>query len=138
MSKSAVTTRRIASVTCGVRRLSDGFPINTHWQLPDGTMKQVWATPGENLLDVAIDNGIDEDQQGMFGMCGGACCCSTCHVILDPAVYDNMTEVTEDEEDLLDYVKGLTETSRLACQLYVHESMKDTVIELPPEVVDLR
>ena len=73
------------------RKLSDGFPIAVHFQLPDGTVQQAWATPGEILLDVAIDNGIDEQMQGMFGMCGGAVCCSTCHVMLDDEVYDGTT-----------------------------------------------
>ena len=87
------------------RYASDGFPIEVHWKLPDGTTKAVWATPGENLLDIAIDNQIDEETQGQFGMCGGACCCSTCHVILDEQVYANMNEATEDEDDILDYDK---------------------------------
>ena len=52
-----------------------------------GRLKSTWATPGEMMLDVAIDNAIDEDMHGMFGMCGGGMCCSTCHVILDNEVY---------------------------------------------------
>ena len=68
-------------------KLQSSFPIEVHWQLPDGSMKSCWATPGEMMYDVAIDNSIDEDMSGMFGVCGGGMCCSTCHVILDQEVY---------------------------------------------------
>ena len=120
-----------------IRRQSS-FPIPLTWHLSNGSTKQTWATPGENLLDHAIDNSIDEEQDGYFGMCGGAVCCSTCHVILDENVYDGLDQCTEEEDDLLDYVKPLTTTSRLACCIEVVDAMDGTVIKLPESVVDLR
>ena len=90
------------------------------------------------MLDVAIDNSIDEDMQGMFGMCGGGMCCSTCHVILDAEVYENTPPATEDEDDLLDYINGLTTTSRLACCVRISSHMAEKVIQLPEEITDLR
>merc|ERR1711912_438 len=118
-------------------RTESSFPIEVHWKLPDGTLKSSWATPGEMMLDVAIDNSIDEDMNGMFGVCGGGMCCSTCHVILDQEVYDNITPPTEDEDDLLDYIPGLTKTSRLACCVRISKNMEEKVIVLPEEVADL-
>ena len=120
------------------RNVNDGFPISFNFKLTNGEVKQVWATPGENLLDVAIDNGVDEAQNGFFGICGGGVCCSTCHVILEENVYDSLDPATDDEDDLLDYVKALTQTSRLACCLNVNVEMNETTITLPEEVVDLR
>ena len=90
------------------------------------------------MLDVAIDNSIDEDMNGMFGVCGGGMCCSTCHVILDPEVYDSIDPATEDEDDLLDYIKNLTHTSRLACCVRITGDMNEKIIELPDEITDMR
>ena len=68
------------------------------------------AREGESLLDVAHNNGID-----LEGACESSLACSTCHVILEPAIYDSLGEPCEEEEDLLDLAYGLTHTSRLGC-----------------------
>jgi ferredoxin len=38
-------------------------------------------------------------------------------------VYDSLPEPSEDEEDMLDMAFGLTETSRLGCQITVSEEL---------------
>lgn len=70
----------------------------------------VLAREGESLLDVAHNNGID-----LEGACESSLACSTCHIILEPAIYDSLGEPCEEEEDLLDLAYGLTHTSRLGC-----------------------
>jgi ferredoxin len=70
----------------------------------------VLAREGESLLDVAHNNGID-----LEGACESSLACSTCHVILEPTIYDSLGEPCEEEEDLLDLAYGLTHTSRLGC-----------------------
>lgn len=57
--------------------------------------------------------------------------CSTCHVVLDPKVYDKLDEPVEEEEDLLDLAYGLTHTSRLGCQVKVSKDMEGMVVKLP-------
>jgi len=42
-----------------------------------------------------------------------------------------MPEASEDEEDMLDMAFGLTETSRLSCQLTVTPDMEGAVWEMP-------
>jgi ferredoxin len=42
-----------------------------------------------------------------------------------------LPEPSEDEEDMLDMAFGLTNTSRLACQIDVREDMNGEVIRLP-------
>lgn len=59
------------------------------------------------------------------------CACSTCHVILTPDLYDKLPEPSDDEEDMLDMAFGLTETSRLGCQIVVTEEMEGIVLEMP-------
>ncbi|PVH99275.1 ferredoxin [Periconia macrospinosa] len=82
---------------------------------------------GDNLLDIALENDIE-----MEGACGGSCACSTCHVIVeDDAMYDKMEEPTDDENDMLDLAFGLTETSRLGCQLKMSKELDGLVVKLP-------
>jgi ferredoxin-2, mitochondrial len=66
------------------------------------------------------------------GACGGSCACSTCHVIVEDAdMYDRMPEPDDDENDMLDLAFGLTETSRLGCQVKMTRDLDGLVVRLP-------
>jgi 2Fe-2S ferredoxin len=93
----------------------------------DGHSVQVEAPLGQSLLEVAHQNGLDE----LEGACEGSLACSTCHVIVDPAWYDVLTEPTEDENDMLDLAFGLKPTSRLGCQIFIRPELDGLVVRLP-------
>ena len=86
----------------------------------------VLAREGESLLEVAHNNGIE-----LEGACESSLACSTCHVILESEIYDELEEPCEEEEDLLDLAYGLTHTSRLGCQVKVTRDMEGMVVKLP-------
>ncbi len=86
--------------------------------------REVEVPPGTTILDAALDNDIDLDHN-----CGGNCACSTCHVIVEEGM-ENLSEISEDEEDMLDSAVGLTLTSRLACQCEVKGDIK---VRIPPK-----
>ncbi|KAF8995264.1 hypothetical protein BDQ17DRAFT_1330679 [Cyathus striatus] len=98
------------------------------------------TAPNLLTLPVVQHSGIDrpelgtgikitfEDSKGNLtraveaGACGGSIACSTCHIILPTHIYDTLPEADDDENDMLDMAFGLTDTSRLGCQLsIVHE-----------------
>ncbi|KAK0814726.1 mitochondrial matrix iron-sulfur protein [Friedmanniomyces endolithicus] len=82
---------------------------------------------GDNLLDIAQAHDLE-----MEGACGGSCACSTCHVIVqDEAMYEKMEEPSDDENDMLDLAFGLTETSRLGCQVVMGKALDGLVVKLP-------
>ena len=82
---------------------------------------------GDNLLDIAQANDLE-----MEGACGGSCACSTCHVIVDDeAYYEKMEEPDDDENDMLDLAFGLTETSRLGCQVKMSKELDGLKVRLP-------
>ncbi|KAH0393006.1 hypothetical protein KCU89_g12867, partial [Aureobasidium melanogenum] len=56
----------------------------------------------------------------------------TCHVIVsDPDMFDKMEEPDDDENDMLDLAFGLTETSRLGCQVKMSKELDGLVVKLP-------
>ncbi len=88
--------------------------------------KEVLAREGETLLEVAHNNQIE-----LEGACAQSLACSTCHVVLEEAIYDALEPAVEEEEDLLDLAYGLTLTSRLGCQVKVNRSMEGMTVKLP-------
>ena len=97
--------------------------------LKDGSRKEVEAPLGLSVLEIAHRNHVDVE-----GACEGSLACSTCHVIVDAGWYKKLTTATEDEEDMLDLAFGLTETSRLGCQIIMTEALDGLVVTLPAGV----
>ncbi|CAJ2506478.1 Uu.00g006080.m01.CDS01 [Anthostomella pinea] len=88
---------------------------------------KIAVSKGDNLLDIAQANDLE-----MEGACGGSCACSTCHVIVtDEDYYEKMPEPEDDENDMLDLAFGLTETSRLGCQVVMTKELDGLRVKLP-------
>ncbi len=92
----------------------------------DGTRRAVDAPVGLSVLEIAHKHGIDIE-----GACEGSLACSTCHIIIDAEWYEMLKEATEDEEDMLDLAFGLTQTSRLGCQIIMTEELDGLTVRLP-------
>lgn len=92
----------------------------------DGHEKVVKAPNGISLLEVAHKNEIP-----LEGACEGSLACSTCHVVVDDAFYDQLPKATDDEEDMLDLAFGLTHTSRLGCQIMMNDGLDGLKVKLP-------
>ncbi|XP_075255966.1 adrenodoxin-like isoform X2 [Convolutriloba macropyga] len=94
------------------------------------------AKIGANLYDVVLDNDIDLDG---FGACEGTMACVTCHLIFDKKSFDRIKDpASEDELDMLDMALGLSETSRLGCQVHVESWMDGISIKVPADSNDAR
>jgi len=52
-------------------------------------------------------------------------------VIVDSEWYELLKDATEDEEDMLDLAFGLTQTSRLGCQIIMTEELDGLTVSLP-------
>ncbi len=95
---------------------------------PNGNHREVEAEIGDTLLTVAHKNDIDIE-----GACEGVLACSTCHLIVDPDWYGKLMPADDDEDDMLDLAFGLTQTSRLGCQIEVTDELDGLVVSLPVE-----
>ena len=94
----------------------------------DGNELTVEAPLGNTILDIAHANDIDIE-----GSCEGCMACSTCHVVVEPDWYKKLSAPSEDEEDMLDLVFGLTRTSRLGCQIEITKEIDGLRVQLPSE-----
>jgi 2Fe-2S ferredoxin len=94
--------------------------------LRDGSKREIAAEAGENLMNLARNNGLDVE-----GACDGAMACSTCHMIVDPAWIKKLPPPVEDETDMLDLAPGLTKTSRLGCQIKMTDALNGLTVKLP-------
>ncbi|KAL4609134.1 adrenodoxin-like [Arapaima gigas] len=101
----------------------------------DGTKLSVKGAVGDSLLDLVINQNLDIDG---FGACEGTLACSTCHVILDEEVYNKLGPISDEEMDMLDLAYGLTDTSRLGCQICLTKSLEGITVRVPESVVDIR
>ena len=93
---------------------------------PDGSRKEVDAPLGLSVMEIAHKHDID-----LEGACEGSLACSTCHVIVAPEWYGKLKPAKEDEEDMLDLAFGLTQTSRLGCQIIITEELDGLTVTLP-------
>ncbi|KAK3221132.1 hypothetical protein Dsin_015102 [Dipteronia sinensis] len=66
------------------------------------------------------------------GACEGSLACSTCHVIvMDMDYYNKLEDPTDEENDMLDLAFGLTESSRLGCQIVAKPELDGIRVAIP-------
>lgn len=97
---------------------------------PDNTRVTIDAEVGQSLLDIAHHNGLNDDLEGA---CEGSLACSTCHVVVSSKGYNLLPEASEEEEDMLDLAFGLTNTSRLGCQIIMTDELDGLEVTIPSE-----
>ena len=83
--------------------------------------KEVEVPVGASILQASQEGGLPEGYA-----CGGVCACSTCHVYVKKGG-ELLSEMEDDENDILDKAFDVRSTSRLGCQARIE---KDGVIEV--------
>jgi len=86
---------------------------------------------GESVVDIS-----KRYEQSIEAACEQSLSCSTCHIILDEETYNSLEKPREDEEDLLDLTHGLTNTSRLGCQIKISKLLEGKTLIIPSESKD--
>ncbi len=93
----------------------------------DGTETKVEANNGLSVMQAAVNNGVP----GIVAECGGACCCATCHVHVDPEWYAKLPELKDNEKEMLEFAIDPKETSRLGCQIKITDELDGLVVYTP-------
>jgi 2Fe-2S ferredoxin len=78
----------------------------------------------QSILDVALNSDVDLDHA-----CGGACACTTCHVVVKRGE-ELLSPIEDEESDKLDEAADLTLHSRLGCQAQIVKP-GEIVVEIP-------
>ena len=94
----------------------------------DGCEIEISDASGRNLMELAVENGVD----GIVGECGGQAMCATCHVYVEEKWMDKIPARSDIEDELLECVEGdLKDNSRLCCQIILDETTDGICIEVP-------
>ncbi|XP_042760086.1 adrenodoxin, mitochondrial [Panthera pardus] len=125
---------RTLSVSAPARSSSED-KITVHFVNRDGETLTAKGKVGDSLLDVVVENNLDIDG---FGACEGTLACSTCHLIFEDHIFEKLDAVTDEENDMLDLAYGLTDRSRLGCQICLTKSMDNMTVRVPDVVADAR
>jgi 2Fe-2S ferredoxin len=95
----------------------------------EGAEAAVEVQPGRSLMETLRDAGYEE----VLALCGGCCSCATCHVQVDEAWMVAVGEPGEFEGDLLGFSDHRQPTSRLSCQIQLHEGLDGLKVVIAPE-----
>jgi len=71
---------------------------------------------------------------GIEGTCGGCLSCATCHIIVNPDWFEKTGVPSEDEVDMLDLAFGLSQTSRLGCQIEMSDDLDGLKVAIPEDI----
>ncbi|OAO01851.1 2Fe-2S iron-sulfur cluster-binding protein [Parasphingorhabdus sp.] len=93
----------------------------------DETIHEITAEDGATVMEVALDNSIP----GIDADCGGQCACATCHVFINDDWASKIPAREEAEETMLELAEGVTEFSRLACQIEINDALDGLQVRLP-------
>ncbi|MBM0171275.1 2Fe-2S iron-sulfur cluster-binding protein [Altererythrobacter sp. C41] len=101
--------------------------VRIRFEAAEGTY-EVHAEANHTLLDAALAAGIAEIE----GQCGGFLNCATCHVYVAEPWAEKVGPANEDEEELLEgTLEPRRATSRLSCQITLHEGLDGLTVRLP-------
>ena len=87
--------------------------ISITYLTADDVAIEARATPGQTLMDLATTNNVP----GIVAECGGNISCATCHVYVEGDHAQMFGAPSADEADMLEFTEGVTDRSRLSCQL---------------------
>ena len=86
----------------------------------------VEAKVGETILEAANNADVP-----LFGGCGGAGVCGTCHVFIDSESLSKIAKASLEELDLIEVLPNTSVNSRLACQITITEELDGMIVTIP-------
>ena len=85
------------------------------------------ATVGDSLmLSLRANDLVD-------ATCSGSCSCATCHLFIGDPWVSVLPTPSEDEAEVIEFLKFAQDDSRLSCQLVVTEAMDGMKVTVAPE-----
>jgi ferredoxin, 2Fe-2S len=97
-----------------------------HIATQQGKVHSIDLPVGRSILDACRKASLPIE-----GLCGGELDCSTCHVIVHSDWFARLEPASDGEEDMLDLIPTLSDTSRLGCQIRMTEALDGLKVKLP-------
>ncbi|MCY4779686.1 2Fe-2S iron-sulfur cluster-binding protein [Sphingobacterium sp. UT-1RO-CII-1] len=92
----------------------------------DGSIRDIEVPTDINLNLMEI---LKASEYEVLATCGGMALCATCHVeIINGA--DSLTEISDQELDMLDTLPDADDNSRLACQLHLSQDNEGLTLKI--------
>lgn len=101
--------------------------FHIHVTDPDGKVHTLEALEGWQVMEIIRDYGLPIKAE-----CGGACCCATCHVYVDPEWLPKLRPMSDDEDAMMDSAMDVQENSRLSCQIVMSEALDGLKVTIAP------
>lgn len=92
----------------------------------DGERHVLNGKVGDNVMYLAQKHELEIE-----GACDASLACCTCHVYVEGDYFDQLEEITEEEEDMLDLAPFLQENSRLSCQIHLTKELNGIEVRIP-------
>jgi 2Fe-2S ferredoxin len=92
-----------------------------------GARHEVDATPGDSVMQAAVNKSVP----GILADCGGNCSCATCHVYIGAPWSGRIPEPAADERAMIECAMDVRETSRLGCQVKLTPELEGLIVHLP-------
>ena len=96
---------------------------------PDLSEHMIVVENGTTVMEAGRDANL-----GIEGTCGGCLSCATCHIIVNPEWFAKTGVPSEDEADMLDLAFGLSQTSRLGCQIEMSDDLDGLKVAIPEDI----
>ena len=93
----------------------------------DGEKHTIEGVAGSSLMDPLRSADLVD------ATCGGSCSCATCHVYVDEKSYALLPVAGEEENEVIEFMEKVEDTSRLACQIQLTEEMDGMPVTVAQE-----
>ena len=100
--------------------------ITIHIENSEGVVQSLQAPTDMGLSLMEFLKGNDYD---VLATCGGMALCATCHVEITSG-FEQLPEISNDEYAMIDTLPNITDTSRLACQIRLTESLHNVQVKI--------
>lgn len=101
--------------------------IKLHVTDREGTEHNLEAPTDMNLNVMEVLRSYDLPVEGT---CGGMALCASCHCYIESD--HELSDASDDEEDMLDQAFFVEDNSRLSCQIRISESIDGIQLKLAP------
>jgi len=83
-------------------------------------------------MSLSLMEALKASEYSIMATCGGMALCATCHVQVLEGL-ERLPLINEDELEMLDTLPDATDTSRLACQLRINDTLSNAYILIKGE-----